>query len=574
VNRVYTCTLCGLELPHDPVVSPSLGPDRPFCCAGCALVYDVAAQAGRLDEVLAPSAAHGPALGGLLAPGEAAYFELHGMWCAGCAVVAQRILERQPGVAAAEVSFASERGRLRYDLERTDADAALASLEGLGYRATLVSDAADDRDGRREDHILWQFLVALGFGMSLMAVYLSQLYRYYALGRFDLPTVGGLHGLAWALATPVLLLGGASFPRGAWRALRAGTATMDTLVTLAIYAAYGYIAYMAPTGTGQTYFDAVTMIVVFVTLGRSLEALGAGRARKDIRRLLRLQPPRARRCAGEGWEEVPARNLASGDTILVRPGERVPADAVILSGEGALEEALLTGESLPVNKGPGDTVYAGTLLTDAALTCRVTQPAARTRLAQITRLVEETLASRPPIQRLADRASAWLTVGVLAAAGLTALGWWASGHGLATMLLAAIAVLVVACPCALGLATPLALTVALGRAAQAGILVRNPAALEAAARIQRIVLDKTGTLTRGRMAVVAAAAAPDLPIDREALLRLAAAVEQYSEHPIARAIVAACPGAPPAASAFQTVRGMGRARSWRPHPDSPPRGER
>jgi Cu+-exporting ATPase len=291
-------------------------------------------------------------------------------------------------------------------------------------------------------------------------------------------------------------------------------------------------------------------------LGRYLEKLGGAQARKDVRQLLQLRPERAWRRAGDQWQEAQADTLAVGDTILVKPGERVPADAEIVEGEGAVDESLLTGESAPVDKGPGQALYAGTMVADAALIARVTQLPQHMRLAQITRLVDQTLAAKPPIQRLADRASAYFAFGIVGVAVVTALGWWLSGRPPTWALLAAVAVLVVACPCALGLATPLALAVSLGRTTRVGILVRNVVALETAAQIQRVVFDKTGTLTRGRMAVGEAAASGG-GVSRDRLICLAAAVEQYSEHPIARAIVEACPGSCPAADEFQALRGLG-----------------
>ena len=344
--------------------------------------------------------------------------------------------------------------------------------------------------------------------------------------------------MTWALATPVLLVGGSSFLRGAWRAVRARTATMDTLVSLGTLSAYGYSVYMTLTGGGEVYFDSVSMITTFVMIGRYLETVGGTRARKDIRNLLSLQPQTANRREGEDWAEVKAEALAAGDTILVRPGERVPADAQIVEGRAALDEALLTGESLPVEKGEDDAVFAGSVVTDAALVCRVTAPPKDARLAQITALVEHTLAAKPPIQRLADRAAAYFAFGIVAIAAATIAVWILAGHGAAQALLAGVAVLVVACPCALGLATPLALTVALGRATRSGILVRNSAALETAAGVDHMVFDKTGTLTRGRMTVVAAEAAPEAGLTADELLCTAAGVEQFSEHPIARAVVA------------------------------------
>ena len=518
----------------------------------------MAQESGLLDQVLPKPRLKRPSFTEeLFDPGQAVYFSLGGMWCAGCAAAAEQVLRNQPGIKSADVSFAAERGRIQYDPAQVDPAAVLQKLDALGYQARLLTDPGQQRAERQQERTLLQLVVAAGFGMQVMLLYLVQLYPLYAAGQFATPEVRKLEILACALTMPVLLFGGRSFLQGTWRALRARTATMDTLVTLGTFSAYCYSIYVTLTGSGEAYFDSVAMITTFIMLGRYLETLGGARARKGIRRLLKLQPDDAWRRADVGWQRVPASTLVPGDTILVKPGERVPTDAEILEGEGAIDESLLTGESVPVNKGPGDPLLAGTVVTDAALTGLVTRSVQDTRLTHITYLVEQTLSTKPPIQRLADRASAVFAFGILAAAILTALGWTLAGYPAPQALLAAVAVLVVACPCALGLATPLALTVTLGRTTQAGILVRNPVALETAAGIRRVVFDKTGTLTRGRMAVVAAAVHPGTPMQEEELLCLAAAVEQYSEHPVARAIVEACPGPLPEAREFQALRGLG-----------------
>jgi len=518
----------------------------------------VAQESGLLDQVLPKPRLKRPSFTEeLFDPGQAVHFSLGGMWCAGCAAAAEQVLRNQPGVKSADVSFAAERGRIQYDPAQVDPAAVLQKLDALGYQARLLTDPGQQHAERQQERTLLQLVVAAGFGMQVMLLYLVQLYPLYAAGQFATPEVRKLEILASVLTMPVLLFGGRSFLQGTWRALRARTATMDTLVTLGAFSAYCYSIYVTLTGSGEAYFDSVAMITTFIMLGRYLETLGGASARKGIRRLLKLQPDDAWRRADVGWQRVPASTLVPGDTILVKPGERVPTDAKILEGEGAIDESLLTGESLPVNKGPGDPLLAGTVVTDAALTGLVTRSVQDTRLTHITYLVEQTLSTKPPIQRLADRASAVFAFGILTAAILTALGWTLAGYPAPQALLAAVAVLVVACPCALGLATPLALTVTLGRTTQAGILVRNPVALETAAGIRRVVFDKTGTLTRGRMAVVAAAVHPGTPMQEEELLCLAAAVEQYSEHPVARAIVEACPGPLPDAREFQALRGLG-----------------
>jgi heavy metal translocating P-type ATPase len=563
-----TCDLCGLEIDGSPVIrnfDSSAGEgegqtwEKHFCCEGCARVYEVARQNGMLDQVIAKPGAKGPKLTDLvLSRGEAAHFSVKGMYCAGCASAAQEVLRRQPGVKSVDVNFASERGRVEYDPGQVDPDRLLHKLDRLGYHARLLGDPREGKAEKQQERLLIQLIVAAAFGMQVMLLYLVQLYPRYAAGEFGQPDVRNLQYLTWVLATPVLFVGGWSFLQGAGRALMARTASMDTLVALGTLSAYSYSAYVTLAGGGEAYFDSVAMITTFILLGRYLEKIGGRQARKDIRHLLQLQPDKAWRREGGDWQEVRASALAEGDTILVKPGERVPADVDVIEGQAAVDESLLTGESAPVSKSAGDSLFAGTVVTDEALVARVTRPAEEGRLAQITKLVEQTLSTKPPIQRLADRASVYFAFGILGAAVLTFAGWWLlAGKPPAQALLTSVAVLVVACPCALGLATPLALAITLGRTSREGILVRNPAALETAATVGRIVLDKTGTLTRGRLSVAATAVAEGRNLSADDLLCRAAAVEQYSEHPAARAIVEACPHSPAEAQGFQVARGRG-----------------
>ncbi len=529
-----TCDLCGMRIEGDPVTRVFDGEEKHFCCGGCANAYAKAHENDLLGQLAGKSVAPAVAPGTAGSRGqECAYFAVDGMWCAGCAVAAEKLLRNQPGVRNVDISFAAERGRIDYDPQQVDLSGALQQLDGLGYHARTLTNADERRSERNQERTLLQLIVAAAFGMQIMLLYLEWLYPLYATGNLADPELRRLHFVVWALATPVLFVGGISILRGAWRALRARTATMDTLVALGTLAAYGYSAYITLKGSGEAYFDSVAMIVTFIMLGRYLETLGGSRARKDIRHLLNLQPRTAHRQQEGQWQECASAELAVGDLILVKPGERAPADCEIVSGRAAVEMALLTGESAPVELGPGDDLFAGAVVTDSALTARVTHIAGQTRLAQITQLVEQTLATKPPVQRLADRASAWFAFAILAVALLTVLGWLATGHDSSTAILAGVAVLVVACPCALGLATPLALTVTLGRTTREGILVRNPVALETAGQVERVVFDKTGTLTRGHMTVVDLASDPATDDAPEEMLNAAAAVEQYSEHPIA-----------------------------------------
>ncbi len=532
--------------------------DHLFCCPGCARVYGVgAATAGLLEQVTAPPPRR--AAGGLdflLSRGETAYFTVDGMWCAGCAVSAERAVGRLPGVLDIEIGFAAERGRLQFDPAKVDPAAALETLDRLGLRATLLDDADKRRAERREERLLLRVVVAWILGMQVMLLYLLRALRLYQRGDYESTTARAFAIMAGAFTTVILFYSGWTFLRGAWRATRVRTVSMDTLIALGTLFAYGDSVVMTVTASGPAYFDAVAMITQIVVLGRYLELTGGARARKDLHRLLALQPERARVRRDGEWREVRVDHAQPGDELLVRPGERVPLDCVVLQGEAAVDESVLTGEANPVLKVPGDEVYAGTVLSGGALVCRVLQRTSASRLAQIAALVDRTLAAKPPVQRIADRASAWFTIVILVAATLTVAGWLVVDGAASDALIHGVAVLVVACPCALGLATPLVLAIVLGRAVRAGVVVRAPSALETAPSVTRVVFDKTGTLTRGSYTVTSITTHDGIAAGRE-MVCLAAAVEQFSEHPIGAAISSACLAAPPPAEGFRAFAGLG-----------------
>ena len=541
VRAVSGCALCGLPLPRSPILATFGGGEKEFCCEGCRRVYQVAADNGMLSEVEPGPRSRRAPLDVTLGRGETAYFSLDGMWCSGCAVAAERALGRRPGVMSVDVSYAAERGRIQYDPAAVDPGAALGVLDRMGYEARLLTQPARRDRERLEERVLIHLVVSVVLSMQVMLIYILRLYPLYASGQFDVREVEIFEYAVWALTTPVLFYGGSSFLRGAWQAMLARTATMDTLVAVGTISAYSFSVWQTVRGGGATYFDSVGMIVAVILLGRYLEVVGGARARKDVKQLLTLQPERASRRADGEWVSVRAADLRAGDVVLARPGQRIAADGEVVDGSAAVDESLLTGEATPVTKGAGASVFAGSLVIDEALTYRVAVESQASRLAQVAALVQETLAGKAPVQRLADRASAILAALIVVCAVAALAAWWLATGSLASAVLPAVAILVVACPCALGLATPLALSVALGRATRAGILVRNVAALETAAGIDRVAFDKTGTVTRGVMSVVDVVAAPDAPLDSDELLCMASAVEERSAHPLARAITAACP---------------------------------
>jgi heavy metal translocating P-type ATPase len=530
-----TCALCGRRIEGAVVTRCIDGRDLAFDSEDCARVLEAATTAGLLGEVLSDEPA---ASRGTPGPRETAFFTVSGMWCPMCAEAARRVLAHTAGVRDVDVSFALGRGRVEYDPSVVAPDELIHRVQRLGYRAVLSGEGRETEEDRFEERLLVQVLVALAFGMQVMVLYLVRLYGLYETGQAASADARTLGLLMWALTTPVLLYAGQTFLRGAVNELIARSPGMDTLVALGTVSAYTYSAFAVLTGR-PTYFDSVTMIIQFVMVGRYLEAVGGARARKGVRALLELQPTRAWALADDGsLTEVRAAELAPGDRIAVKIGERVPADAVVLGGAGATDESMLTGESSLTPKREGDPLWAGTTLTEGPVTATVVRPIGETRLASIRRLVETTLSQKAPVQRLADTASAWLAFAVLAAAVGTFAAWSLLGAGPSVAVLNAVAVLVVACPCALGLATPLALSVAIGRATRGGVLVRVPAALETAAKATLVAFDKTGTLTEGRLElrmldVVAGADASEIAC-------LVAGVESLSEHPLGRALAGAC----------------------------------
>jgi heavy metal translocating P-type ATPase len=542
-----------MEIMGDPVVRAIRDVDHCFDTEDCARLYENAAKANMLDEVLADLPEHRRSFAERLGlHHETAFFTLDGMWCAACAKVVEKVLRQGEGVMDAQVSFAAGKGRIDYDPRVTDLKELTHRIEKLGYIPTMAGGPESQKSGRMEERLLIQVLVAFAFGMQEMVLYIVRLYSAYSAGDFTSSQVRLLQVLALILASPALFYGGITFLRGAVQELRTRTPGMDTLVALGTLSAFAYSTWATIVGGYPTYYDSVAMIVQFVILGRYIEMSGGARARKDVRGLMELQPERAWvRGPSGAIHEMPAWQLKAGHTVVVKPGERVPVDATILEGNGYADESLLTGESATVSKHVGDTIWAGTLVVDGALTARVDHGVDESRLSGIRALVESTLSTRAPAERLADKVSLYLTLGVIGLALATGVGRVLAGVPASQALITAVAVLVVACPCALGLATPLAISVALGNTAREGVLVRNGAALENAGKTTIVALDKTGTVTLGRLEVVSSGGLP-----RAEILRAAASVEQYSQHPLATAIVSATSPAD-AARDFETHAGAG-----------------
>jgi Cu+-exporting ATPase len=476
-----------------------------------------------------------------------------GMSCASCAARVEAALAAVPGVRAVAVNPASETARLTL-APGTATEALAPALTRAGYGLAAMPDdaaaeaAADATRVRRERRDLaLAGLLSAPFLVGMIGM---------ALGQDWMP--GGLVQLA--LATPMVFGFGLRFHRAGWRAARAGSGNMDLLVSLGTLAAFGLsLAVMLRDGTDHAhglYFEAAVIVLLFVMLGKHLEARARRGAGAAIRALMALRPDLACRIDAAGREEtVPVALILVGDRLVLRPGERVAVDGVITEGEAAIDESALTGESRPIDKGPGDAVAAGTLVLDGRLAMRATAVGRATMLARVAAMVAAAQSSRAPVQRLVDRVSARVVPLVLGLALATFLGWLAMGADPEAALLPAVSVLVVACPCALGLATPAAIMAGTGAAARSGILLRDAETIERAGAITLVAFDKTGTLTEGRPRLAALHPAPG--VDARLAHQQAAALQRGSEHPLARAVLAGAPGPDLPVQGFRALPGRG-----------------
>jgi Cu+-exporting ATPase len=517
-------------------------------------------------------------------PFEIASFPVEGMTCASCVNRITRFLEKVDGVEDAAVNLATESATVRFDPARASVTDLGAAVDAAGYVARIersstadrpidvaaAAEARDERDAAATRHLRalrLRLLVAAGLTAPLLLGLARMTVAPWLPAIFSDPLI------QLAFATPVQLWAGARFYAGAWNALRHRSADMDTLIAVGTTAAFGYslativapgffrtAGLVAADGTLPLYFDTAAVIVTLILLGRYLEARARTHTTEAIRRLIRLAPRTARIVRGEMDLDVPVADLRPGDVVRVRPGETVAVDGVVVDGTSTVDESMLTGESMPVTKRVEDLVIGGTLNGAGTFTFRATRVGAETVLARIVRLVAEAQGSRAPIQRLADRVTGRFVPAVLLLAAVTFFVWLLFGPAPSfnLALLNTVAVLIIACPCALGLATPTSIMVGTGKGAEAGLLFRDADALERLGSVRTIVFDKTGTLTDGRPRVTDVLVTGDLT--EPAVLALAAAVERSSEHPLGAAIVRAAEErglSMRAADAFASFPGQG-----------------
>ncbi len=599
---MWRCDHCLAEFPEKEVVRLE-PPGKIFCCTGCRGVWLLVNEEG-LGRFYAERqwALPGRPVGEVAPPADLSAYPvttaadgasaevdvaIDGIRCASCVWLNERLLQRTPGVLAARVNYATHRARVRFDPRTIDLPRVLSRIQSAGYepKPWVETAQAAARDAEVKD-----LLIRLGtawFLASQLMIYSAALYAGYFQGM-DPGTRSLLEWISIGLAAPVLFSAGAPFWRSTLAGLRHGRFNMDSLVVLGSGAALGFSAWQALHG-GEVWSDTAAMIPTLVLTGRYVEARARRAASEAVARLATLRPREARLVArgggapGEAAAPAPARlpgrpggeadaplvpvdQLRAGDLIRVVPGERIPLDGRVVEGSSDTDEALVTGESRPVPKGPGAAVIGGTINLHGSLLLEVTRVGEETVLAGIIRAVQEAQEQKPRLQALADRVVGVFVPAVLVLAALTAGFWLWRGAGVERALLTSIAVVVIACPCALGLATPVAVLLATGLASARGLLVKGGDALEVAGGVREVLLDKTGTVTRGRPALRAivdlrgTAAASGRAAQ---LLELAAAVERRSEHHVGRAVVEAAralPAAPePAVSGFAAVPGRGVA---------------
>ena len=575
-TRQQECFHCGLPVPPgaDYVVTID-GQAQPMCCRGCQAVAQAIVDGG-LTDFYRYRTEKSPRAEDLL-PGqleELALYDrddlqqsfvqqeagdireaaliLEGIVCAACVWLNERHVRALPGVLEFSVNYSTHRARVRWDNQRIRLSDILEAISAIGYHAHPFDPGRQEQVYRDERKAALRRLAVAGLGMMQVMMLAVALYAGAAEGM-DSTLWHFLRGVSLLLTLPVVLYSGKSFFTSAWRDLRRHQLGMDVPVSLAIGGAFTASAWATLRGGGEIYFDSVTMFTFFLLAGRFLEMGARHRAGQAAEELVKLLPATAARLGEKGEERVPVSDLSPGDRVLIRPGESVPADGLVTEGSSSVDESLLTGESLPQRRKPGERLVGGTVNNESPLVMQVEQVGADTVLSAIVRLLDRAQTEKPTVARLADRIAGWFVAGLLLLA--TGVAWWWWQHDPVHAFSVTLSVLVVTCPCALSLATPAALTAATGALTRLGVLTTRGHALESLARATHVIFDKTGTLTEGRLRLDKVQLLHDR--DRETCLRLAAALEQASEHPIARALCAAVQEGLAPATAVTASPGLG-----------------
>ena len=476
-------------------------------------------------------------------------FSIVGMHCASCAGIIERALKKVIGVKQASVNFGSEKALVVFDETATSVDNLIKVIDKAGYKAEIINEKDTEFEHKKrakEINDLWKkFLFSLILSLPMLYFMLLDFFKWLP-GAESLPLYFGIVSLI--LATPVQIFSGAGFYKGMWSSLKMKTFNMDSLIAIGtftayLYSLYNFISYFISTGSiislnglkiPELYFETAAFLITFVILGKWLEAKAKGKTSDAIKKLMGLQVKTARVIREGKTLDISIDEVVHGDIVLVRPGEKVPVDGVITKGSSALDESMVTGESLPVEKNVGNSVIGATINKTGSFEFKATKVGSETTLSQIIRLIEEAQGSKAPIQAFADRISSWFVPAVIGIALLTLVVWLLLGSGVSFALMAFTAVIVIACPCALGLATPTAIMVGTGKGAEHGILIKGGEPLEAAKSVKAIIFDKTGTLTNGKPVVTDIMSFSNL--DEDDILQISASLEKSSEHPLAEAI--------------------------------------
>ncbi|WP_027389702.1 heavy metal translocating P-type ATPase [Chrysiogenes arsenatis] len=566
------CHHCLLPVTTEAAIHETVdGEERLFCCKGCQGVYHVIHDAGfqafyakRNDWQPGPPEEAGDIAAELVAPfirttedGEQEIdLSIGGIRCASCIWLVEHFVGKTAGVTTIRVNYATHRARLRWNPALTDIRTLLRQIFSIGYHPVPFTQSDYEARLQHEKRDLLIRFASAGLLTMQLMLYTFALYAGYFQGMEPLYRTA-MEVIAWGLTTPVLFYSGAPFWQSAWSGMKNRTLNMDFLIVLGSASAYFYSIIAVFVGR-EIYFDVTCMIISLILLGRLIEAGAKGSACDAVASLFRLQPKDARRWENGQATLVPLESLRAGDLVEILPGSSIPLDAHVVEGISEVDESMLTGESMPVTKQQGDELIGGTMNRYGRLVAQVVRTGEATVLAQIIRTVEEAQNRKAPIETVAERVVTWFTPAIVALAVLTFVGWYWSGGEFIPALMTGVAVLVISCPCALGLATPLAILVSTTSLSRRGIMVKGGDVMESAARVRHIFFDKTGTLTEGKPQLVAALST-SATLSREALITLAAAVERSSEHVLAQAIVQAVPAGRsfPQTEGFQAHPGQG-----------------